>query len=162
MGGVSVRGVSELRAAALLLKQADAPTKAALRREAKAWAPELERAIKRRAKTKVDRTIAATTTTTVTAKGLKATIGSRGKLPSGDKISAVVRPYEFGTARPELYEKYVGRRNGRAVIYRRRTQRQIPRINRKGRFIYQGLADSTPALVSRYVRALARIMGGER
>ena len=160
--GVSVRGIPELKAAALLMKQADAPTRAALRKEAQTWAPDLKRAIQARAKTAVDREIAASTTTSVTAKGLKATVGGRGKLSSGEPLKSVTRPYEFGTARPDARTRYIGRHHGRRVTYNRRAQRQIPRINPKGRFIYQGLADATPDLVTRYVRALARAMGGGR
>jgi hypothetical protein len=156
--GVSVRGLPELRAAALLLKQADAPTRAALKRESRAWAPTLERAIKARARTDVDRRIAASARTTVTAKGLKATVGASGRLPSGDALREVTRPYEFGGNR-NVRNKYVGRSpKGKAVIYRRRTQRQIPDPAPNGRMVYQGLADVTPELVSRYVRALAKVM----
>ena len=161
--GVSVRGVPELRAAALLMRNADAPTRAALRKEAAAWAPDLERAIASRARGPVDRLIAATTRTTVTAKGLKATVGASGRLPSGEKIGEVVRPYEFGTGLPDAMGKYIGRSaRGRRVTYNRRVQRQVPRVAAKGRFVHQGLADATPALVSRYVRALARAMQGGR
>lgn len=160
--GVTVRGVPELKAAALLMRQADRPTRDALRRESKAWAPTLERAIKSRARSDVDRRIAATARTTVTAKGLKATVGASGRLPSGEPIREVTRPYEFGTARPDARTRYIGRRGGKRVTYDRRAQRQIPRAQRKGRFIHPALADATPVLVTRYVRALARIMAGDR
>jgi hypothetical protein len=155
-----VTGVQELRGLAASMKRIEAPTRAAIRRESAEWAPDLRRAIARRAPGKVEARIAATTRTTVTSKGLKAVIGGGGKLSGGARIGEVTRPYEFGTTGQNVKRKVISRRRGKAVIVHRRTMRQIPGRKADGRFIYQGMADATPRLVGRYVRALMRILEG--
>lgn len=156
---LKVKASPELRATALLFRNADRETKAAIRKESAKWAPTLRTAIQARARTAVDKEIAASAKVTTTARGLKATVGSSGRLSSGEPLRTVARPYEFGTAQPDQMGRYIGRSSkGRGYVVKRRVQRQIPRINPKGRFVYQGLADATPRLVGRYVRAVAETM----
>ena len=138
----------EIRAAILTYRQAPREIQKGIQREAKAWAPELRAAIIARAPDRVSRDIAQTARVTATATGLRAVVGAG--------MADLARPWEFGTGRPDERTKYAGRSpKGRAVIYDRRTQRQVPRINPKGRFVYPAVADTTPRLVGRWVRAIA-------
>ena len=155
----SVAGLTDMQMAIRVMKHAGPEVRKAMRREAAAWAPDLVAAIRRRARGDVESRIAATTKTTITTRGLRATIGTTGKLPSGEKISEVTRPYEFGTNRQTVKTRYRGTSpKGRRYQVDRRTKKQIPRSARQGRFIYQGLADATPDLVTRYVKAVVAVI----
>ena len=141
-------GSPELDAAVLLYKRAPKAIRDGIRDESKRWAPELRAAIISHAPDKVSRDIAATARVTSGAQGLRAVVGAG--------MADLARPWEFGTARPDERTRYGGRSpKGKAVIYNRRAQRQVPRINSKGRFVYPAVADMTPRLVGRWVRAIA-------
>lgn len=155
---LSIRGTDELKAAALLFRNADRATRAAIAKESRQWSPELKRAAQARARGRVDRRIANSGRTTTTARGLKATFGASGSLPSGERLAEVTRPFEFGTGNREAKKTYLSRQrtSKRRMYVTRRTQRQIPRRNDKGRFLYPAVADVTPDLVARWVRAIAK------
>ena len=133
---------------------ADVEIRRAISEESKRWAPTLVRAAQSRAHGEVEKKIAKSAQTKVTAKGLVATFGASGRV-GRTPLRELTRPYEFGTIRPEQYTTYRSRRNGKALRVTRRTQRQIPPANSDGRFIYPALAATTPKLVARYVRAVA-------
>lgn len=155
---INIRGVPELRATALVFRNADRETRRGIQREARTWAPDLQRAVARRARTGVDRQIAASGRITVTARGIKAVFGSSGRLSSGEPLRSVARPYEFGTGSPHATKEYLSRHrvSRRAMRVTRRVQEQVPHRRDTGRFIYPGVADATPELVARWVRAVAQ------
>jgi hypothetical protein len=113
--------------------------------------------VQARAHGAVERRIANSGKASVTNRGPKATFGSGGKLSSGEPLGEVTRPYEFGTSRHNVKVEYLSRHriSGRAMRVKRRTMRQLPAQSDEGRFVYQGLADATPELVGRYVKAIA-------
>lgn len=153
-----IDGADELRAAALLYKRAPREVQAAIRKEAKGWAPTLKAAAEARASDPVAKAVARSGEVTVTAKGLRATFGTGTW--QGVALGELARPWEFGTSRPNAFHEYYDRRGGRAVKVNRRTQRQVPRRKDTGRFLYPAVADCTPDLVGRWVRAVATAYGG--
>jgi len=149
-----VDGVDEVKATALLFARADKPTQAAIRKESAKWAPELRRAAMRRATDPVSRKVAASGKTTVTAKGLRAVFGASGTHGKA-RLSELAAPWEFGGNR-QRKETYMSRRKGKSMRVTRRTQAQIPAKAPDGRFIYPAVADATPDLVGRWVRAVVQ------
>lgn len=155
---LTIKGTAELQAAALLFRNADTNTRAAIREASAAWAPTLRQAAKAKASGEVMRRVADSGKITVTTKGLKATFGSTGKV-SGAKLSELAAPYEWGTTKPEEYsKKYLSRHriSGKAIKVSRRTKRQIPRRRSPGYAIHPAVAEKTPELVTRYVRGIAK------
>lgn len=147
-----VDGADELKAAALLYARAPQTIQRDIQAQAKAWAPTLVRAARAHARDRMSSRIADSGVARVNQKGVVAVFGA-------GKMVKVARPYEFGTARPDAWSKgYVGRTpGGRGYpVPRRRTQRQIPPRNEEGRFVYPAMADVTPDLASRWVRAVAQ------
>lgn len=153
---LKVNGIPELEAAAALFAHLDKPTMAAMRKESTKWAPKLRAAAVQGAKGPIDHAIAASGKTTVTAKGLRAVFGS-GSF-HGEPLSALTRPWEFGTARPQAKTSYLSRQrtSRRAMKVTRRTQLQVPKRAVNGRFIYPAVARATPDLVSLWVRAVVK------
>ena len=152
---LKIDGTAELKATAALFGRLDKPTRDAIRGEAKSWAPTLTRAAMRRAREPVDVAVAASGKVTQTSKGLTATFGTGTW--HGEKLANLARPWEFGTARPDEYGKYVSRQrtSRKGMQVKRRVQKQVPPAVRAGRFIYPAVADCTPDLVGRWVRAIA-------
>jgi len=83
--------------------------------------------------------------------------GSTGRV-SGARLSEIAGPYEFGTARRNSKTKYLTRHRSSRKEYfvERRTHVQLPPRNPDGHFIYPAVADQAPALVARWVRAVAQ------
>lgn len=150
---LKVDGLPELQATALLFAKADKPTQAAIRKASQAWAPTLRAAAVRRATDPVSRKVAASGKVTVTAKGLRAVFGASGNHGKA-KLSELAGPWEFGGNR-QRKETYMSRRKGKSMRVTRRTQVQIPAKAPNGRFLYPAVADATPDLVGRWVRAVA-------
>ncbi len=148
---LKVDGLPELQATALLFAKADKPTQAAIRKASQAWAPTLRAAAVRRAHDPVSRAVAGSGRVTVNSKGLVAVFGS-GSF-HGEPLSNLAGPWEFG-GNQQRKETYMSRRKGRSMKVTRRTQVQIPQKTPNGRFIYPAVADCTPDLVGRWVRAV--------
>jgi len=149
-----IDGVDEVKAAALLFARADKTTQAAIRKETAKFAPELRKAAMRHATDPVSRKVAASGKTTVTAKGMRAVFGASGTHGKA-RLSELAGPWEFGGNR-QRKETYMSRRKGRSMKVTRRTQMQIPPKTPDGRFLYPAVADVTPELVGRWVRAVAQ------
>jgi len=150
-----VDGVQEVRAAALLYRRAPRTVQAQIRQESKGWAPTLRAAAVRNATDPVSRAVAESGKVTVTARGVKAVFGAAKW--RGVDLRRVARPFEFGTSSPDAWsDPYLTRTaRGRGVkVPERRTQRQIPPRS-SGRFVHAAVAETTPDLVGRWVRAVA-------
>jgi hypothetical protein len=150
-----IDGVDEVRAAALLFARAPRQVQAGIRTEAKAWAPSLQAAARRRATDPVSLAVARSGKVTATRQGLVAVFGS-GRWKGRD-LARLARPWEFGTSDPQaLSYPYLARYRRRAVRVKRRTQVQVPARVETGRMVYPAVADVTPDLVARWVRACAQ------
>jgi hypothetical protein len=150
-----IDGAQEVRAAALLYRRAPREVQSRIRREAKVWAPTLRAAAVRRATDPVSRAVAESGKVTVTARGVRAVFGAARW--RGVDLRRVARPFEFGTSQPDAWsDAYLTRTAaGRSVkVQSRRTQRQIP-ARSSGRFAHAAVAETTPDLVGRWVRAIA-------
>lgn len=82
-------------------------------------------------------------------------VGGAKKFSGGETATGLVRVYEFGG-----FQNYRGtyrRRSprGRQHTVTRRTQRQIPRTQRSGRFVYPAVAEAGPMAVSAWVKIIA-------
>jgi hypothetical protein len=130
--------------------------KQAVERESRKFGPVLVRAAQARASGEVDQRIARSGTAKASRDGFVVRFGGTGRV-SGTPLREITRPYEFGTSNPDRFsEPYRARHrvSGRAMRVSRRTMRQLPQQSETGRFLYPALADVTPALVGRYVRAI--------
>ena len=85
-------------------------------------------------------------------------VGSAKKFSGGESTAALAAVYEFGGQ--QNYRRGYARRNpgggGRHKVVRH-TQRQIPRRERSGRFIYPAVADAAPMLVGAWVGAISDV-----
>lgn len=149
-----IDGLDEVKATARLFADADKPTQAAIRKQSQAWAPTLRAAALSRAHDPVSRAVAASGKVTVTGKGLRAVFGGSGSF-HGEPLRNLAGPFEFGGNR-QRKETYLSRSKGRAVRVTRKTQVQIPPKTPAGRFLYPAVADTTPDLVGRWVRAVVQ------
>lgn len=128
----------------------------AITREVNPW---LKSAIRRGATDPQSRTIAGTARVRSGASPA-VVVGSAKKFKGGASTAELARVYEFGG-----YQEWKGgyaRRNRRAggmhkVV--RHTQRQIPRSNKQGRFVYAAVADAAPMLVGAWVGVIADLYG---
>lgn len=137
------------------LRDARRDIDAALREESRRFAPALVRSAQAHASGEVEKRVAQSAAAKITGDGFIVSFGRTGKLSGGAKLSEVTRPYEFGTNRRNEKVEYLTRsRRGKAYRAKRRTRRQLPPHNAKGRFLYPALADVTPQLVTGYVRAI--------
>lgn len=129
-------------------------TRATIQVQSRRFAPILVRSAQKRAHGEVEKRIAQSAQTFTSAKGFKVRFGA------GRTLGEITRPYEFGTYRPEKYEKYKMRHRISRKQYdvKRRTQRQIPPARKDGRFLYPALAEVTPELVTAYVRDIGRAL----
>lgn len=160
-----VKGTAELAAAAAYFGRLDAPTRAAIRTEAKRWAPTLvrEAVVNASRHGPVAVRVAQSGKTTVTGKGLVAVFGSTGFLASEGRRVPVARltGWEFGADR-EKKTRYISRQrtSGRAMDVYRRTRRQMPPRKANGWFLHPAVAEATPTLVAMWVRAVADVARG--
>lgn len=143
--------------AADLLRRADKDVVKAMRRavtrEVNPW---LKSAIRRNAPDAPSRAIAGTARVR-SGQRPAVVVGSAKKIGAGGASTAeLAAVYEFGGYTE--YERGYARRNkrggGRHKVVRH-TQRQIPRRDRQGRFIYPAVADAAPMLVSAWVQVIA-------
>lgn len=155
---LSIHGVDEVKAAAMMFAKAPAETRKAIQKESRAWAPTLKQAAQSRARGRMQNRIANSGKITVTGNGLKATFGASGKASHGTSLGEVTRPFEFGTDTTQAYTEYLSRHRvtRRAMRVKRRTKKGLPHRDERGHFIYPAVADATPKLVARYVRAIAQ------
>ena len=113
------------------------------------WAPSVVQAAVAAAPDRMSRGIAASGQIKKLDYGVSITFAGKG--PS----RGLVRQFEFGTPAQEAKETYPSRSpRGKSFRVTRRTQRQIPKANSDGRFIYPAVARCTPQLVSALVRAM--------
>jgi hypothetical protein len=81
-------------------------------------------------------------------------VGGSGRFAGGATTAELVRVYEFGGYR-DAVGTYRGRSpRGTAYTVTRRTQRQIPYVNRTGRFVYPSVAEAAPMLVRAWVATI--------
>ena len=125
-------------------------------REVNPW---LKSAIRRAAGDRQSRTIASTARVRSGTRPA-VVVGSAKKFPGGASTAELAAVYEFGG-----YQNYQGtysRRSPKGTAHRvvRRTQRQIPRTERSGRFIYPAVADAAPMLVRAWVELIAEAYQG--
>jgi hypothetical protein len=159
-----VTGTRELQLAAAYFGRLDAPTRAAIRVEAKKWAPMLVREVVVKASSQPDPSMAVARSgkVSVTNRGLVATFGV-GRYRSGKRNIPLERftGYEFGANR-EQKTRYVSRHktSGKAMDVYRRVKRGMPPSRRKGWFVFPGMAEATPTLVAMWVRAIADVARG--
>jgi hypothetical protein len=171
-----VEGVDELRLAAAYFGRLDKPTKAAIRTEAKKWAPMLVREVIVKASSYPNpqinpsesngtppwMAVAQSGKISVTNKGLVATFGV-GRYKSKRRSIPLERftGYEFGGAR-ERRTRYGSRHktSGKAMDVYRRVRRGMAPSKRKGYFVFPGMAEATPTLVAMWVRAIADVARG--
>jgi hypothetical protein len=157
---LTVRGLTELQAAAVAFKECEAPIRKALQKEARTWAPTLVAAAAANARGQVQQQeIAASGRTTITNKGPTAVFGSTGRA-GRTPLAKLARAYEFGTDDRQRKTEYLSRHrtSKRAMHVKRRTMAQLPARNPDGHFIHRAVAEKTPDLVARYVRAIAEVM----
>lgn len=141
--------------AADLIRRADSDVVKAMRRavtrEVNPW---LKSAIRRNATDEPSRKIAGTARVR-TGQRPAVVVGSAKKFAGGATTAELAAVYEFGGY--QNYRRGYARRSpggGRHKVVRR-TQRQIPRTDRQGRFIYPAVADAAPMLVSAWVQVIA-------
>lgn len=143
--------------AADLLRRADKDVvkqmRRAVTREVNPW---LKSAIRRNATDAPSRAIASTARVR-SGQRPAVVVGSSKKIGSGGASTGeLAAVYEFGGYTE--YERGYARRNrrtgGRHKVVRH-TQRQIPRRDRQGRFIYPAVADAAPMLVGAWVQVIA-------
>lgn len=152
-----VDGVPEVQAAAQYFARLEAPTRAAIREQSRAWAPQLVRAAAARARGEVEAALAQSGRTTVSTRGLVAVFGSSGSF-KGTPLRELTG-FEFGAYRDD-FTRYLSRRNGRAFTVTRRTKKQMRQRNKDGWFIFPAVAQTTPALVSAWLRAITEVARG--
>jgi hypothetical protein len=153
-----IDGVEELRAAAAAFSAADKATRDGIKAEARKFGPILQRAAERRAAPlgPIEAAVARSGRVAANARGITAVFGSTGSF-KGEHLSTFAGPWEFGGNRDKV-TKYVSRHriSKKAMVVARHASRQIPRRTPDGRFIYQAVGDTTPTLVSMWVRAVAK------
>jgi hypothetical protein len=166
-----VDGIDELRLAAAYFGRLDKPTRKAVAAEAKQWAPMLIHQVQQRAHTqgKLGVAVADSGKTSATTKGLVATFGTSGTMPSGGKGNSKPRSVpvmkltgvEFGTNKQQQRVAYTsrGRSTGLFPVRRRVKSGMSPR-NKDGYFIFPAVAEMTPRLVSMWIRAIADVARG--
>jgi hypothetical protein len=142
--------------AADLLRRADKDLQKLMRREvARTVNPWLKSAIRRNARDPQSRKIAGTARVR-SGQRPAVVVGSASKFAGGASTADLARVYEFGGW--QGYRRGYARTNrgggGRHKVVRR-TQRQIPRADRQGRFVYPAVADAAPMLVGAWVAAIA-------
>ena len=142
--------------AADLLRRADSDVVRAMRRavtrEVNPW---LKSAIRRNASDAQSAKIASTARVR-SGQRPAVVVGSGKKFAGGASTAELAAVYEFGGY--QNYRRGYARRNpgggGRHKVVRH-TQRQIPRREKSGRFIYPAVADAAPMLVSAWVQVIA-------
>lgn len=142
--------------AADLLRRADKDVVKAMRRavtrEVNPW---LKSALRRNAPDAQSRKIASTARVR-SGQRPAVVVGSAKKFSGGETTAGLAAVYEFGGQ--QNYRRGYARRNqrsgGRHKVVRH-TQRQIPRREKSGRFIYPAVADAAPMLVSAWVQVIA-------
>jgi hypothetical protein len=160
-----VDGIDELRLAAAYFGRLDKPTRRAVAAQAKQWAPMLINQVQREAHTHGPPAVAvaASGKTSATTKGLVASFGTSGYMPSGGRRipTSKLTGYEFGTGKQQQKVKYVsrGRSTGLFPVRRRVKSGMSPR-NKDGYFIFPAVAEMTPRLVSMWIRAIADVARG--
>ena len=142
--------------AADLLRRADKDVakqmRRAVTREVNPW---LKSAIRRNASDEPSRKIASTARVR-SGQRPAVVVGSARKFAGGTTTAELAPIYEFGGY--QNFERAYARRNRGSGGYHRvtrHTQRQIPRTEKSGRFIYPAVADAAPMLVSAWVQAIA-------
>ena len=87
-------------------------------------------------------------------------VGSAKKFAGGASTAELARVYEFGGYQnwEGAYARRNRKRGGRHKVVRH-TQRQIPRKDRQGRFVYPAVADAAPMLVGAWVGLIADMYG---
>jgi len=160
---LTVQGMTELQAAAVLFRDCGAPIKKAMQQEAKTWTPTLIRSAQAHARGEVQKRIAQSARPSVTNKGPKVSFGASGRV-TGSPLGKITRPYEFGTDDRNKKTTYLSRQrtSKKAMRVNRRTMRQLPARNADGHFLYPAVAATVPDLVGRYVRAIAGVMSSGR
>ena len=120
----------------------------AVTREVNPW---LKSAIRRQATDAQSRLIAGTARVR-SGNNPAVVVGSAKKFSGGASTAELARVYEFGGWQ-EYRRGYArkGRKGGGRHKVVRHTQRQIPRQDRQGRFVYPAVADAAPMLVGAWV-----------
>lgn len=146
---------SDLAALREQLHRARTDIKKNLDEESRRFAPMLVRSAQAHASGEVEKAIAQSGSVRIVRDGFVVSFGRKGRV-SGAKLGEITRQYEFGTNDPDRFSEYRSRHrtSGKAMKVRRRTRRQLPAFVKTGRFIYPALAEVTPKLVARYVRAI--------
>ena len=142
----------ELAAVVALFKGASKEQKAGIRKGLRKFEPLIQGKLRSFAKTPEQQAMANSASFSATNKGVRLKVGSRGTWGNspGAKLSVLVRPYEFG-GYPQRYVQYLSRRGGNGFRVDRRTQRQLPKRNTSGWFVYPSVAESVPELTSAWL-----------
>jgi hypothetical protein len=143
----------------------DKPTRRAVAVEAKKWGPMLVDRVQREAHTqgKLGVAVAASGKTSATTKGLVASFGTTGFMPSGKRRIPVSKltGVEFGTSKQQQKVRYVSRgRSSGLFEVERRVKAGWSQRNRDGYFIFPAVAEMTPKLVAMWIRAIADVARG--
>ena len=113
--------------------------------------PWLRSAIRRNARTEVERKLAGTARVRG-GSNPAVVVGSSGKFSGGAKGRDIVGPYEFGTYNPYVKTTYTRRSpRGRTHTVKRATKAQLPRRNDGGYFIFPAVKEAGPMIVSAWV-----------
>jgi len=143
--------------AADLMRRADKDLQKLMRREiTREVNPWLKSAIRRGARDPQSRKIAGTARVR-SGQRPAVVVGSAKKFAGGASTAELAAVYEFGGY--QNYRRGYARKNQRGGRHKvvRHTQRQIPRTERSGRFIYPAVADAAPMLVGAWVSAITDV-----